>query len=556
MTTRVPGWLDYTRKAVMSDNVGEAFFNVLTCTTSPWTECMCVDRDEGPRGKIFVDYRAVEKKERDHCLYKLPFLSGQREYVSCRDTIQNVATAVLERVMYHETANGFSQPRVPRCDRVVAVLHKFRRRLSYFARPSAPVPLLEYPATAYSGRKLALYERAAKKVQVTGPLEKYSMLSTFLKHEKLPVTGKRIVPRVIQPRKPEYNVCVGRYLHHLEPVLYNDIARVFGRPTVMKGFNAFKVGSLLNASWVSFRDPRAVGLDASRFDQHISYPLLCWEHAIYCGLYYPGHPELQALLSYQLDNRGFARTWNGTMKYTVRGGRCSGDMNTACGNCLIMCAAVYGLLRSLGLTYPDGTTKVHLFNNGDDCILMGERSHIELLVPQVHAWFDMIGLVMKVEAVVDTLEQVSFCQTRPIYDGVEWRVVREVDQSFSKDAHLIDRPLNDQHLKELLHCIGSCGLSLTSGLPVLQEYYLSMRRGGVSGGTPSERVLGSGFYRLAQGIAVKEAREVSEAARVSFCRAFGITPDCQRELELQLRSYRMPLVCTVTDESVPTTLYF
>jgi hypothetical protein len=51
--------------------------------------------------------------------------------------------------------------------------------------------------------------------------------------------------------------------------------------------------------------------------------------------------ELAELLKWQLQNKGFARTIDGLIKYSVEGCRMSGDMNTALGNCTIMCALVY-----------------------------------------------------------------------------------------------------------------------------------------------------------------------------------------------------------------------
>lgn len=501
---------------------------------------------------------AYEKKERDRCLYRIPFLGAMGvDYVSCRDTVENMATALIERVAVHETANGFEPPKLPLVGVVGDRLGCFFRQLRRFALPTTPVPLLEYPATVYSGRKLALYTRAAQKVSVTGALPKYAHLNTFLKHEKLLDGAKRVVPRVIQPRQPEYNVSVGRYLHHLEPRLYNDIARVFGQPVVMKGYNAFQVGKMLADSWFTFRDPIAVGLDASRFDQHICADMLRWEHSVYTRLYYPSYHELATLLSFQLKNKGFARLWDGLIKYWVDGGRCSGDMNTAMGNCLVMTAAIYGLLHHTGMLLRDGTTKVHLFNNGDDCVLIGERSDVELVVSKVPEWFDALGIVMKVEGAVEALEQVSFCQTRPVYDGKHWRVVREVQQSFSKDCYLLDNLSATLCLKDRMASIGLCGLSLTQGMPILQSYYLALQRGGgARNSTPDERFLDSGFYRLSKGIRCNGPSPITTAARVSFARAFGMEPDLQVALERVLETVDLTGLKSVVEEAMPVLRYF
>ncbi len=508
-------------------------------------------RPEFRRFEMFVTQNG-QGREKDRCLYRLPVLAGVATYVSCRDTIHNAATALLERVATHEIAGQFVPPNQPLVGEVVRLLRPFRTLLKYYAVPSAPIPLLEYPATAYSGPKLALYDRAARKVAVTGVLAKYSYLSTFLKHEKLPSGGKRVVPRVIQPRKPEYNVSVGRYLHHVESTIYHDVARVYGQETIVKGYNAFQLGGMLAKAWSRFRDPAAVGLDASRFDQHVNTQLLSWEHSVYTGLYFPGYPELQTLLRYQLTNKGVVRCWDGQAKYSVSGGRCSGDMNTALGNCLLMTALIHTLLRENNLLNRDGTTRVQLFNNGDDCVLIGEQADITMLARQVAPFFARVGIIMKVEDVVRELEKISFCQTQPVFDGERWRVVRDVRQSFSKDCHALDYESITTHLNTYLYQIGSCGLALTAGLPVLQEYYLSLRRGRVASGAPiGKRLLESGFYRLSQGLD-PTVRPVTVEARCSFARAFGIMPDHQVALESWLRTVDLTTLRTVSLEWQPT----
>jgi hypothetical protein len=297
----------------------------------------------------------------------------------------------------------------------------------------------------------------------------------------------------------------------------------------MKGYNAFQQGEMFSQAWSHYREPVALGLDASRFDQHVGTTALRWEHRVY-DMYYRD-PELRRLLKWQLRNLGFVRCPDGGLKYMVEGGRCSGDMNTAMGNCLIMCALVYGLLRKLGLASCN-RAKVHLFNNGDDCVLIGEARDIDRVIWEVEEHFALAGFVMKVEPVVTVLEQVSFCQTQPIYDGLRWRMVRDPRVCLSKDATLLSRQYAVQpRLSTQLSAIGDCGLSLTTGLPVMQCYYNAMRRGGkFDRRYVDERFYDSGFYRLSIGLLV-ESSIITDAARLSFALAFGIVPDLQVELE-------------------------
>lgn len=467
-------------------------------------------------------------KVNPHDVYVVPEISGQARYTAYVDCVENARCALLERVFYHQVDGVFKAPPAPKPAGVAAALQSFSSALKRHIKRLTPVPLLDYPELAYRGRKLIMYLEAAKLVARRGSQRRDAFLSTFVKFEKLLNGLKRVVPRVIQPRRPAYNVAVGRYMRQLEHFLYHDIDSVYGRPTVMKGKNADERGALMAEQWARYRDPAALGLDASRFDQHISEALLKWEHSIY-DMYY-NDPELRKLLSWQLKNKGFVRCGDGGIKYEVAGGRCSGDMNTACGNCLIACGALYSLLTQLGCVHHGKHTSVSVFDDGDDMVLIGERKDLERIASAVPGHFGNLGLVMKIEPLVSTLEQVTFCQCQPVNDGKRWRMVRQISASLSKDAVLMGLPLNGDCLSHQLYAIGECGMALTAGLPVLQEYYQAMIRGGKPGGTGNEKLLESGFYRLSRGMDPK-FQPVSSAARVSFYYAFGITPDLQVALE-------------------------
>ncbi len=499
-------------------------------------------------GEFCTVTNAGSGRRRCRDLYMLPKFGSDLMFASCEDTIRNVRTAILERVFFHIVDNVPSRPFIPTPSYCAATLRPFKTAFKRFVVPLTPVPLEVYPKSVYRGQKLKLYQRAANIVKLRGVLRSDSYLNTFLKHEKLPVTSKRTVPRVIQPRSPVYNVEVGRYLHQLEAIVYSIIARIYGRPTVMKGYNASQVGHQFHQGWVQYCDPVAVGLDASRFDQHVSQPLLRWEHSLY-KLFYPGDTHLAMLLEWQCVNKGFVHTWDGSLSYKVKGGRCSGDMNTAMGNCALMCAMVYSLLQDQGMVGREGT-KVALFNNGDDCVLMGERGDITKLISVIPDYFTRLGFVMKVEPMVDCLERVSFCQTQPIYDGNAYVMCRDVHVSLSKDVVILDRTNATNYLRNHCSAIGECGLALTGGLPILQSYYGALRRSGaVNNPVYSDTLRATGFFKLSCGMK-RVVGAVSNAARISFYNAFGIPPDVQVEAERYYDQVSLP-VCKLAYGVVP-----
>jgi len=375
----------------------------------------------------------------------------------------------------------------------------------------------------YSGRRRTVYQDAADSLLVRGVERKDSYLATFVKAEKINFTAKADpAPRVIQPRHPRYNVAVGVFLKPIEHQLYSTVDRVFGEVTIMKGHNAQESGGILHGKWSSFRHPVAVGLDASRFDQHVSPDTLSWEHTVY-EMFYRGADKvkLRALLSWQLRNRGFGRASDGLIKYIVDGCRMSGDMNTGLGNCIIMCALIWAYCCDHGL-------KAKLANNGDDCVLFLEAADLAKL-RGINGWFRTRGFTMKMEEPVYHLEQVEFCQTQPVWTPEGWLMVRKHGSAMSKDVHTVFPLDNEGGAMKWLKAISDAGMALTGGIPVQQEFYRALGRNARVAlvGAPQ---LESGFMRLAAGMQ-RTHTDVHPMTRVSYWRAFGVLPDVQESLE-------------------------
>jgi len=464
--------------------------------------------------------RRDQRRERDHALWCVDGFKGRKSFVAFADCTTNLLTALRERVFYHMVEGKVCVPTVPARELVRNTLASFKSLFRREAFTSIPVPLDSYPE-CYSGSKRALYERAAEKVKLVGWQRGWAILKTFIKHEKIEfVSNKRLVPRVIQPRTPEFNVCVGRYLRHLEHPIYHIIDSLCGGPTVMKGYNAFDVGQHFSDAWAMFRKPVAVGLDASRFDQHVSRPLLEWEHSIY-QMFYTGEDakQLAKFLECQLVNKGFASTPDGTFRYTREGTRASGDMNTALGNCLIMCAMVHAFMAT------GHVSKWRLINNGDDCVVIVEEEDLPAF-EHLDRFFNVLGFIMTVEEPVRVLEQVEFCQTHPVYDGCKWRMVRNVRTAVSKDSTMLSGFKSDKEWAAYRYVVAQGGLALCSGMPMMQQYYLTLGRGSSAGKIQDHRILESGFMQMAKGLESKVA-PITDEARVSFWRAFGITPSEQ-----------------------------
>jgi hypothetical protein len=451
-------------------------------------------------------------------------------YLVHNSSISNLARGVLTRVLY---VKGKRSPQPPP--------GIYRQRLSYFRQlvvrgfnSTTPISRQDF-VECYRGRKRTIYQLAADSLLTTSINRRDSFVKAFVKAEFINSDDKPDPdPRVISPRDPRYNVEVGKFLRPIEHQVYAVIARIFGDKTVLKGFNAQEIGKIFENKWSSFRDPVAIGLDASRFDQHVSQEALKWEHSVYNAIY-SGNLELSKLLRWQLQNKVTGYCKDGKLKYTTDGCRMSGDMNTALGNCLIMCALVHAYAKERGVL-------MSLANNGDDCVVILERKDESKFVDGLDDWFLEMGFNMKVEPTVDYLEGIEFCQTHPVRVSGQYIMVRNFPKAIAKDCLSLKDMSSVAVCKAWLDAVGQGGLSLTGGIPVYQEFYSSYIRAanGVvlpfrSNRQSSKRrhknvEIEGGLAWLSKGMNRRYSR-VDHETRYSFWLAFGTTPEQQLALE-------------------------
>lgn len=457
----------------------------------------------------------------------------------------NIVRALVERV-YCVRREGNLVPTPRPVDGAFSNrLERFRSLLCRTLPKATPIERDQFPLL-YVGRRRTVYEAAVLSLSTQAVSRRDAMIKAFVKAEKvLGALFKDPAPRLIQPRDPRYNVELGVFLKTLEKKVYAAIARVFGEVTVLKGYNAFQTGAIIANKWSKFRRPVGVGLDASRFDQHVSLEALRWEHGIYLSCFKGGDRHvLNRLLQWQCMNRGRAYVPDGIIKYRTEGCRMSGDMNTAMGNCLLMCAMVHAYLESCGVM-------ASLCNNGDDCLLICEQDDLDQLVGggRLESWFSEMGFTMKVEEPVFELEACEFCQAKPVQVDGDYVMCRDIRKALAKDTHSV-LPLS-QGKVAYGYCtsIADCGLALCSGMPVFQEFYLMLRRLGKGVRLGPHPGLESGFLNLSKGM-VEKPREVSPATRFSFWKAYNVTPDEQVCLERHFKCHSVDLAQCLPREMI------
>ncbi len=440
------------------------------------------------------------------------------------NNIDNIERAFVERYFLCQEGSGF-RPALP-------VFTNYRTHAGFkmfqdvtmFHMPKLPRLSRQQVVDRYSGRKRKIYQAALESLARKPLCDQDSRLTSFVKFEKQD-TGK--APRVINPRTPRYNLCLGQYLKHAEKPFFKAINKTFGaktKATVIKGFNADVSAEVLLSKWNLFQSPVAIGLDASKFDMHVSLEVLMYEHAFYTRLF-PGSVgrELRHLLSKQLRNTGHAHAVDGRLDFAMRGTRASGDLNTSLGNCIIMCSHVWAYARERGIT-------LELANNGDDCVVIMDSKDESRFMTGLSEWFRDCGFAMTVETPVYEFEQLEFCQTRPVRLSRGWRMVRNHDAVLKKDPMCLV-PVTKSGYRKWLACVGECGGYLAEGVPVQQQFYAAMYRNGsdYSEGFKQHVYKNTSMFERLHGLGC--GNTITAEARVSYYYAFGVLPDEQVEIE-------------------------
>jgi len=179
---------------------------------------------------------------------------------------------------------------------------------------------------------------------------------------------------------------------------------------------------------------------------------------------------------------------------------------------------------------------------GDDGGIFVRRDQVELVQRELSGFFQQFGLVMTVENPVYKIEHIEFCQTHPVFDGIKYRMQRNPHSCTTKDATSLDAINNEKELCNYLASIGKGGLSLSGGIPMLQEYYASMIRESnrlMKGKKCKYKKLTGGLYYLSKRMDEHYVDEITTEARISFYHAFNILPEMQRIKEKEYKNINL-----------------
>lgn len=458
----------------------------------------------------------------------LPSLSAGQLVTVHNSSLHNMIVSLEQRVFRVKNALGeFVKPPQPDPSAFKS-LGYFRDLWKRELLKDGPVLVSSIDAVVdcYSSEKKKLYIKAADSLKRKPVQWRDSKVQAFIKVEKLESDKKKPVPRTIQPRSKRYNLSIGKFLRLNEKRMLNAIDRVFGEKTVLSGLDNRAQGRAMAHKWGKYHNPIGIGLDASRFDQHCSVDALKFEHSFYKSVF-PDEKELHELLKWQLTNEGSALLATGELvRYRTKGCRMSGDINTGLGNKILMCAMVHAFLKEVGV-------QASLANNGDDCVLFCEKGDFHQINDSLQKWFLCRGFNMVVEEPVELLERVVFCRSQPVCVANNWVMVRQLG-SLSRDCFSTQDWSIEKTYKDAMNALGQCNGIINDGVPVHMAQAQRMYREGGSRKFRLEALHKQMEYSWRERLGGRVSldwSEVQDSTRMSYFRAFGITPHVQRIVE-------------------------
>lgn len=456
--------------------------------------------------------------------------------------VRTLEHAVVERCLVVKSGGVFTtRPSVKVFDPYARVRLKFAEH----AAPSFPMTPAAFAASR-PGRKKRMYQDIqADFLETVYDFDREACTSSFVKCEKTqqrtepnldqPGLAKDPVPRCINTRNAPFHMLYGRYTVPVEKQVYDEWSKVFGFPLITKCLTSTQKAALLRDHWdhvAQFGKPVAISLDYSRMDQHEQEPALRFGHWT-VAVHYPPHcqGELNKVIKKQLNNHTKARCKDGKLSANLGAMRMSGDMDTSLGNCSIAAANLYLFLKDSGISKRIARAVL----DGDDAVII-VPSHMLSKLYGITGYFHQLGFSLTLEPPVYIFEQIEFCQTRPVWLGSKWMMVRDPEKVLNCDLSGYNNLLNLKYTRQLFHAIGTGGLALARGVPVLQAFYLMAQRIGLKGKTLKDfsDVAHFGWARLAYMEGYHSSPlPIDDEARLSFWRAFGIPPSTQTILEAE-----------------------
>lgn len=388
---------------------------------------------------------------------------------------------------------------------------KYRARLALFTKPLQQLKLQEV-IEAYSGSKKRAYIAAASKLTTEGLRKTDAYVRMFVKTDKLPMEQVLTkAPRAIQYRSKKYTLAAASYLKPIEEHYYALPSGYTQTRSAAKNLNQIQRAELFMQKVAAYMNPVYLLLDHSKFDSTISKLHISSTHSYY-RTFYPKSQLLNSILSAQLYNKGFSGSG---IRYSVRGTRMSGDYDTGLGNTYVNAGGIETVMADSGIT------KYDYLLDGDDSVIIIEASD---LWKYNHGLWMTLGFDTK-KVVVTELEDVEFCQCKLVNVNGVYRFIRNPRRVISHSMVCLKR-YRGPRFNNWRSAVGMCELALNQGVPVLQDFAHSLASVPATPKFEDDMI-----RRMGDLTPTKTVSPITKTTRLSFFKAFGITPWMQVRME-------------------------
>jgi len=378
-----------------------------------------------------------------------------------------------------------------------------------------PMTIDQFIASRRNASMRSKYTQAYELLKFTGWRSAYEIVHTFVKAEKVKdISGKYKPPRLIQFRHPCFVMSLGSRIARQEHAFYS-LKDHHGYPCIAKMHDSFQRAEMF-AEFVDRRGWGVFMMDFKAFDAHQTTKVLEQEHKLMAWM---NHNDRKLAWLLKKTRKNTAYTVCGT-KYTGADGRMSGEFTTGYGNSLNALTILRDMCTRWGI--PEQHYKIYL--DGDDAnIFMNNeyKPYIDMSIVTDYGQEATYGYAT-------TMDDVEFCQCKPIWDGTTWRMIRDPMRILERSRYSVNT-FSGKGWKRLMYSIAKCELSLNAGIPIVQAWFSRVLE--LVG---QQDLLGPRAYERLHRMFESEwlnERPVTEAARLSFALAFGIDQQTQRMIE-------------------------
>lgn len=445
-----------------------------------------------------------------------PLLHPSAELVWPSNSANNLLQGVIYRIKYvKDPAVGWKPPPSPTVD-IKTRFARIVKSFAHYIHPITPMSTEAYLKSCDPARR-ARYQAVVERLYVTQP----PRTKQFVKLEPANSSEKEPVARIITDPGPQYNFEIGRFIKPVEHAIMKSLLSWLGYQPIMKGLNAKEIATDFKETWDSYDDPVWLDGDASRFDAHTGIPIRRDLEFVIYSLFFPGYPELKTYLHRSLRRVVKAYTRDGVVSHEMDN-RGSGNHNTGIGNCIIT-------VMMLVLWIDECKLNCSIKNNGDDWGVICSRRDMPKFKAGFVEFCLTLGYNMQIGVETDVFERISFCQTNPVLGPDGYIMCRDPRKCRSKDltTHKVKR---ESEYRRWCASVAESGLAMSSGIPVLQEFYTSIHRSALGSKPGKFFDKFQGRIVLSKGLTHKRSVPTADS-RYSFFLAFGYTPDEQVALE-------------------------